>query len=226
MIQFIPIKKRTKQHIDTDNTIYIENTKELNSIAKKYNYAIEKYCLNSNEKCFCFRHEDITFLTPMDVIDYKLNNMFSNPKIGVAGLIGTYLLETSCIWWNPGRAVNGAGSIVQVNAKGEEYEMRDWPGEHHGLATVDGCCLFLSKTFIDSGARFDEDLHEYHFYDVDICCQALEKQFDVSTIDIKAKHESEGHLPENFEQLKLIFFSKWQKRVERWPIGKYSKFKT
>ena len=258
MIQIIPIKERNENTVDTDKIFFIPNeikngdeTITLNSMAEKYNYAINNIIVKQDDGLVCFRHIDTEIRTPMDICEYKLNNLFADEKVGIAGLIGTIMLESSCTWWAPNRdmifsgSINGSGAIIQggVRAKTDEqgnkildengkevlelyeYPMNDHPGVHDYLATVDGCCLFFPKRTFDAGFRFDESLKEYHFYDCDICLQLLEKGYKVSTIDIVVKHQSSGIPSPNFRELGQVFFNKWNKKVHgEWPISRLSKF--
>ena len=252
MIQIIPIKERLEQHVDTDKIFYIPNviknkkkTIELNSMTSKYNYAIENIILKNDDPIVCFRHEDTEIRSPLDVCDYRLKTLFADGTVGCAGLIGTIQLENSCTWWSPNRPLQTAGYIIQggvrpklddkgqeiKNEKGQvlveniEYPMNDFPGIHEYMATVDGCCMFFPKKVFEDGLRFDENLKEFHFYDCDICLQVLERGLKVSTIDLVVKHQSSGIPSPNFNDLKLVFFNKWNKKVHgEWPISRVSKF--
>lgn len=216
----------TSEHKDShDNVYYVADSKKLNSMSKKYNYAVEKYCLPSNEQYFCFRHNDLIFNTAPDVMKYKLDKLFENEKIGVAGLIGTYALEASGVWWMPNRPLNTCGNIIQGYPDGKTAPMPDWPGTHLDVATVDGCCIFVSRKLFEAGIRFDENLPSYHFYDADICCQALAAGFTNATIDILATHQSVGEMPPEFKEYQKNFIEKWTKKIDFWPISKYTKFK-
>lgn len=233
MIQIIPISSRDEDQIDTSNIFYIENSIG-NSMAKKYNYAIENIILKQDDPIVCFRHDDIMFRTPLDVCNYKLTKLFEDPMVGVAGVIGTIALDTTCTWWTGvaaagGRGNYGSGAIIQGNidkdGKPIEYPMNDHPGVHDYLATIDGCCMFFHKRIFEEGLRFDETLTDYHFYDTDICLQVLERNLLVSTIDITVKHSSVGKPPENFNDLRKVFFEKWNKKVHGvWPISRLSTF--
>lgn len=252
MIQIVPIKERKEGQVDTDEVFYIPNevkskrkTLKLDSMAKKYNYAIESIVLKGGAQNICFRHEDCEIRTPLDVCEYKLGNLFKDGTVGCAGLIGTIQLERSCTWWDPNRALNGAGHIIQggvrqkvgddgspvKDSKGEpvlekvEYAMSDFPGVHDYMATVDGCCLFFPRRVFEGGLRFDENLKGYHFYDVDICLQVLERRLKVSTVDIVVKHQSSGIPTKDFNDLRLVFFDKWNRKVQgEWPISRLTKF--
>lgn len=232
MIEIVPVTKLDTL-TNTDKKFYIDNTKG-NSMAKKYNYAIENIVLKNNDPIICFRHDDCNILTPTDICEYKLNKLFENGDVGIAGVIGTIALDKICTWWNGvlaagGRTTYGSGSIIQggVDEKGNptEYPMKDHPGVHDYLATVDGCCMFFPRWIFEQGLRFDENLKDYHFYDTDISLQVLERGYKVSTIDIVVKHISQGKPPEKFEELKKVFFEKWDKKVKgNWPISRLSNF--
>lgn len=233
MIEIIPVAERKPEQVDTKTVFYIDNTLG-NSMAKKYNYAIENIVLKNNDHIICFRHDDTQIITPLDVCNYKLTKLYENGDVGIAGVIGTIALDTNCTWWNGvpragGRWTYGSGYIIQggkdKDGKPIEYPMKEHPGVHDYLATVDGCCMFFPKWIFEEGLRFDENLAGFHFYDTDISLQVLERGYKVSTIDITIKHFSEGKPPEIFEQLKKVFFDKWNKKVNGvWPISRLSKF--
>ena len=234
MIEIIPISKRADKDIDTNKKFYIEDSVG-DSIAKKYNYAIENIVLKNDDPFICFRHYDTELITPIDIIQYKLDKLYEeDERMGICGLIGTIALDRVCTWWNGvlsagGRSTYGSGSIIQggkdKDGKPIEYPMNDHPGIHDYLATVDGCCIFFHKRIFEAGIRFDKNLKGYHFYDTDICLQLLERGYKVSTIDVTAKHFSEGRPPKNFDDLRKVFFNKWDKKVHgEWPISRLSKF--
>lgn len=234
MLEFIPVGKCEEDiDITTDKVIFLDNSVG-NSIAKKYNYAIENYILKSNENIICFRHKDSYIKTPLDVCEYKLTKLFEDGDVGVAGVIGTIALDNNCTWWNGvpragGRQNYGSGSIIQGDLDNQlkliEYPMNDHPGVHDYLATVDGCCMFFPKWIFEEGLRFDESLQGYHFYDTDISLQVLERGYKVSTIDLEVHHYSKGQPPKNFAQLMKPFFDKWNKKVHsEWPISRLSTF--
>jgi len=233
MIEIIPVAERKPEQVDTKTVFYIDNTLG-DSMAKKYNYAIENIVLKNDDPIICFRHDDTKIITPLDVCNYKLTKLYENGDVGIAGVIGTIALDTNCTWWNSvpragGRWTYGSGYIIQggkdKDGKPIEYPMKEHPGVHDYLATVDGCCMFFPKWIFEEGLRFDENLVGFHFYDTDISLQVLERGYKVSTIDITIKHFSEGKPPEIFEKLKKVFFDKWNKKVNGvWPISRLSKF--
>ena len=99
MIEIIPVSERNPDsNVDTDKKFFIDNT-IADSIAKKYNYAIENIVLKNEDPIICFRHNDCNIITPIDVCEYKLRKLYENGDIGLAGVIGTIALDTNCTWW-------------------------------------------------------------------------------------------------------------------------------
>jgi hypothetical protein len=229
MLQFVPVKGKKEDYPVVKDVIYLDDTTG-DSMTKKYDFAVRNYV--KDDTWYCFRHNDLTINTPMDDVEWFLNNRIGS-DVAIAGVIGTYNLEQSMHWWVPFREINGAGFIKQVvlgpDHKPVEpmrtYDMPDWPGYHEGLATVDGCILFIHKKLFDSGAKFDPKLTSYHFYDVDICLQALEHHYQVATVPIVCTHISRGEVPPDIDGLRANCFAKWNSKVHGiWPINKFTKF--
>lgn len=237
MISIIPCVKIPDYQ--EKNTIYVPNI-ENDSMAKKYNRGIEialkKY---PNEQIFCLRHDDTAFRQRIDIIEYKLNKQFLDKDIGVAGVIGCLALYPQMVWWVD-RGNNGLGRIVQGYRDTVGYDEKKKPifvGPWHEkimvdkieindcMATCDGCCLFFPRRSFEAGLRFDESLPDYHFYDVDICLQCLERGWKVGLTDALIYHQSMGLMPDNFGELAKIVKAKWDKRIDNWPISRLTKFK-
>ena len=253
MIQIIPVKERKEDQKDTDKIFYIPNeikqkkkTLVLDSMAAKYNYAIENIVLKNEDPIICFRHEDAEIRSPMEVCEYKLANAFADKTVGCCGLIGTMALENSCTWWGPNRPLQTAGYIIQggvrpkLDENGEEiknengqvliekieYPMADFPGYHDFMATVDGCCMFFPRWIFEEGLRYDEWLPDFHFYDADICCEVLSIGYKVGiNTNIEVFHKSSGEMPPQFNKLRENFYNKWNNRIDQWPISRLTKFK-
>lgn len=233
MLEVIPVIKKPQSkmvngiEIGNPNIIYVDNDCG-DSMTKKYNYAISQINLDENEDEFvCFRHDDMVINTPFDVIEKKLSLFPKN--VGVVGMIGTYNIEKSFHWWVPFREVNGAGYIKQVKLDDdkkpvepfETYEMSDWAGEHLGLASVDGCCMFIRKKCLKE-VKFDENIKNYHFYDVDYCLEAMAHRWDIATTHIDGHHYSYGGMRPEINELRNVMFEKWKNRITAFPINKYT----
>ena len=227
MMKIISVRERTEE--DKEDLHYIDNSCG-DSIAKKYNYAIDLVLREGYEGWICFIHDDAVIETPQDVIDYQLRRAYSR-KQRIAGVIGTYNLDYTMHWWYPDRQVNCVGYIKQkvLGPDGKPvvptkvYEMKDWPGYHEGLATIDGVCMFIHTDLLKV-QRFDEQFKGYHFYDVDYCLQALRRGVGICTVPVTVVHDSAGKLPYNINELRIPVFRKWADLVNTFPVNKFTKF--
>lgn len=210
----------TKNEIQSadKNIVYISNN-ICNSITSKYNYAINNYVLNSDEKLICFHHDDCTFLINKDKIEYNVLNQFKkNPTLGMIGIIGTTILYDDYIWWGNDKNKrheflkysSGFGSIYNKNDI--KYSFRE--EESDSLILCDGLCLFFNrKIFTKDKLRFDENFNDYHFYDLDISFQVLKLGYKIKNINIPIKHIGNSgkdiEFSERFIKSKKIFQQKY-----------------
>lgn len=228
MKTFVPTIDKKPYDAENDVT-YLDNSCG-DSMCKKYNHAID--LLGDYEGWVCFIHDDAYIKTPGDIVQARLDQAYAKGQ-RIAGVMGTLNLDTSMHWWWPDRQVNGAGSIQQIVLGPDKkplvpekvYEMNDWPGYHPGLATVDGCCMWI-HTDVFKKIRWDENIQGYHFYDVDICLQALRAGFGICVVPVTVAHASPGELPKNINELRKPVFEKWARLVNTFPINKFAIFRS
>lgn len=227
MLQFIPVKGKKEDYPEIKDVIYLDDSTG-NSMTKKYRYAVEHYVKDNT--WYCFRHNDLRIVSPFEEFEEALKRQVPD-NIAICGVIGTLNMERTFTWWTPHREVNGVGSIRQTILKEDNpnkdkfYTMNDWPGYHEGLASVDGCIMFIHKRLFDAGANWDTKIKDFQFYDVDICLQALEHQFGIATVPLVVQHDSAGITPKNFDVLRVYVENKWAKKVnDVFPINRFSKF--
>lgn len=191
---------------------YIDNTHGGFDLGAKLNYAMDS-AKKANADWLCFRHDDLTIETP-ELIETQLKQAEVD-NVRVAGVIGTLALQSSLQWWQPTRNIHGAGAIIQGFSNGQpDSVMADWPGYHTGLASVDGCILWVHKDMFDHHVM--EGFARW-FYDVQICVEALLLGYRVGTLDVRCRHQSEGgfdmadyaekrdRLMQHYQQIKLAF---------------------
>lgn len=228
MIQFVPVKGKTEDYEKQKDVIYLDDSTG-KSMTEKYDHATRNFIKKPG--WYCFRHNDLYIETPIEEVEWLLNNRVGS-SVAVCGVMGTLNLEHTMNWWFPHREVNGAGMIKQTILKdgvpdkdGKSYVMRDWPGYHEGLATVDGCVMFIHSKLFAAGAAWDTNIIDYHYYDVDICLQALEHSFGVATVPVLVRHDSAGNAGTRLDELRKYPFDKWNRKVSGlFPINKFSTF--
>ena len=198
---FVPTKDPREYDAVNDIT-YLDNSYG-DSMCKKYNRAIDM--LGDYQGWVCFIHDDAEIRTDPDVVQSRLRQAYS----GVG-----YILQK----------VLGPDKKPVVPEKC--YEMREWAGFHDGVATVDGCCMWI-HTDAFKKIRFDEKIRGYHFYDVDICLQALRYNLGVCTIPVVVVHASPGEFEKKeMDKLRVYVFEKWSNIVNTFPINVFTLFRS
>lgn len=212
--EFIPCIRKPEKPIE--GAIYLENEYDDESLAHKL-YRLKDYSADF----YVVHHQDLRVLTP-ELIAPQCELMRVN-NCGVGGLIGTLCLFDSCTWWNPQRNVVTVGAIEQGDGKGGSYPMLDGPGFRADAVSVDGCFMVFSDKFVSN-----YELHEFdswrYLYDVDACLQCLKMGLNVAVLDIRCRHESQGHMTADFEQAKNKFLTYWKQHVT-FPVIKQSEFR-
>ena len=214
ILAFVPVIMKPEK--PKEGVIYLENDETHQTLASKiamlkdydFDFAI-------------FRHSDLVIETP-ELIPAQCERM-NIDNVGVAGLIGTLCLYDSCTWWNPQRNVVTVGAILQGDGKGGAYPMLDGPGYRADAVSVDGCFLILSREFVQKYEPHDYGSWRY-LYDVDACLQCLQMGMNVGIVDVRCKHDSQGHMTPDFEQAKQKFLAYWKPHVD-FPVIKQSEFR-
>ena len=214
ILEFVPVIMKPEK--PKEGVIYLENDETHQTLASKiamlkdydFDFAI-------------FRHSDLVIETP-ELIPAQCERM-NIDNVGVAGLIGTLCLYDSCTWWNPQRNVVTVGAILQGDGKGGAYPMLDGPGYRADAVSVDGCFLILSREFVQKYEPHDYGSWRY-LYDVDACLQCLQMGMNVGIVDVRCKHDSQGHMTPDFEQAKQKFLAYWKPHVD-FPVIKQSEFR-
>lgn len=212
VMEFVPVILKPER--PAEGVTYIENTghetlAEKIAVLKDYDF---DYAV--------FRHDDLVIESP-ELVELNCERMRAD-DVGVAGVIGTLCLFDSCTWWNPQRNVVTVGAIMQGDGKGGAYPMLDAPGYRNDAVSVDGCCMIFDRRFIDAYEPHDFGSWRY-LYDVDACMQCLAMGRKVGIVDVRCRHDSQGHMTPDFEQARQKFLAYWKQRVS-FPVIKQSRF--
>jgi hypothetical protein len=200
-----------------ESTLVLVENQEDDSIFKKYNRGLDLVGVKEDD-VYCFIHEDIKILDNYFV--EKVEMIFSRFKdIGVLGVIGSKLVSDKLGWWLCD-IKHHVGQIQQGLPNGTDFRMVKKVGFFKNVASVDGCCMFVSGKMIKDGFRFDEATYKgkYHFYDLDTCFTARQMGYDVAVADILVHHKSEGPMPENWFEARNEFEQKWKGKGINFPF--------
>jgi len=190
---------------------FYSNNKE--SLASVYNKAI-KEIIEHSQKNNIYKHI-ITFVhDDVDIEDINLYKKLSDglQKYNIVGLAGTK--QFSCKYppvWNNTEYKNYSGAVAHT--KDGDTWMTSF-GKFGQVLILDG--LFLSielETIIKNDLSFDENISNFHFYDIDFCLSAHKNKVTMGTIPIWVTHNSVGDWTksEDWKAGAEKFIKKWNK---------------
>jgi cellulose synthase/poly-beta-1,6-N-acetylglucosamine synthase-like glycosyltransferase len=174
------------------------------------NYPIFKQGLElTDNEVIAFFHSDLFVYEKS--WDRKIVKVFEeNPRLGLVGFIGSNEIDS----------FGGRGSGTMSNFQGREVGI--WKGssaEVHGkrindlrrAAVVDGCSMIFRRKCLED-ISFVSDFPVHHFYDKLMCCQTIEKGWEVGVLGIECDHISGQTV--NQESKYHVLAEKWMK--EKW----------
>jgi GT2 family glycosyltransferase len=104
---------------------------------------------------------------------------------------------------------------VHLIEKSEEFFLslyNDRDGDQEAVA-VDGLWFAIRKSLFKKISFDEKTFPGFHFYDLDICMQALEFGKVYVTADIRVLHKSEGTFKEEWKEWNDIFIKKWKDKL-------------
>ena len=169
----------------------------------------------ANGRVLVFMHEDVWMLErEWDAV--LLKKFRELPEMQILGVAGSaYLVDSPYALWAAAGIPYTFGKVVHLIEKSEEFFLsvfNDRDGDQEAVV-VDGLWFAARKTLFEK-CRFDgETFTRFHFYDLDICMQALEFGKIFVTTDIRVLHKSEGTFKEEWKEWSNIFIEKWKDRL-------------
>ena len=186
--------------------IVVDNSDNQYSIFSAYNYGIEK----SKYPYLCFVHEDVEFLT--ENWGNKIIDHLSVPNTGLIGVAGGQAMLRVPYGWPSYNAfcniTHSTYNGIEIVEKKEFYPISN---EMTSLSVVllDGVFLCAKKELF-SQMRFDENLGDFHGYDLDISMQSIQLGYSNFVVyDVDLKHFSKGKYDINYVNTLLKIFEKW-----------------
>lgn len=200
-------EKNIRDTIGVDcELIIIDNSANKYSIFAAYNKGLT-LCRYSN---ICFIHEDILFHTNNwgKVICQHLKD----PSCGFVGFSGgTYLADIPSGW----SFFQIVEYYIQTDKKHKERKLKD-SGDFNkqsfkAVAALDGFFLSARKEVFDTIKFDDINFKGFHFYDMDICLQALALGLKNRVLNnVLIEHFSKGKQNRAWVEDSLIFWQKWR----------------
>ncbi len=188
------------------------------SISRSYNALLDRFAGREDLDALVLLHQD-TEIVDTDFCR-RAREALSDPNVGVVGCVGA-IGVTSIAWWE------GSVTLSSFANRYEEYGGGELPGfswdpddsppyaQVGEVDTLDGFLLVLSPWTVRN-IRFDEDLSEFHGYDLDFCLQVREAGRKVTTADIRAVHHRPIEMLPDMEpwvEAHIRVAEKWDGRI-------------
>ncbi len=184
-------------------TICIDNSANRLSIFEAYNRGVEQ----AKGDILVFAHDDIVFLTQN--WGQILLTSLANKQTGIAGVLGGHLIdETSVSWTSSGFY---SGQVIQVSHGERTTFNHNDAALGSSVVALDGMLLAMRKELFEHNMlKWDADTYKgFHFYDLDICMQAVSHGYQVQVVPIMLEHHSLGAFNQSFYDSCKVFHLKW-----------------
>lgn len=140
------------------------------SITSAYNEALAQ----SNAKYKVYLHQN-THIIHRSFLHDLLALFKKNPKLGLAGLIGSGTLPANGIWWESGELY---GKVLEYRSTYNCLKFTEVAAPYQSAASIDG---FLMATQYDIPWR--EDIFDgWHFYNISQCYEFKRKGYSVGIL--------------------------------------------
>lgn len=185
--------------------LFEENGITKNSITKVYN----KLYTRASYEYLLFMHEDMKFLSKN--WGETLISLMNEDNVGLVGLSGaTYKSKYPAVW--------SASRETNYRISGNQYDREHFLKQKyklHDVVVIDGCFL-AAKKMIFSKYLFDENLHGFHGYDIDLSLNIGCDYRVLVAADIDFLHFSSGVQNLDWLVASLYVHKKWKNKLPRY----------
>jgi glycosyltransferase involved in cell wall biosynthesis len=191
--------------------IVIDNRDKNLGLCAVYNQGVAK----ASGRVIVFMHEDVWMMEKeWDIV--LLKKFRELPEMQILGVAGSALL-VDYPWplWYAGGIPYTFGKVVHLVEKNDEFFLslyNDRDGDQEAVV-VDGLWFAAKKSLFEKISFDEETFPRFHFYDLDICMQALEYGRVFITTDIRVLHKSEGSFKEEWKEFSNAFIQKWKEKL-------------
>jgi hypothetical protein len=190
----------------------------IGSISRSYNALLDHFSQRDDLEALVLVHQDA------EIVDADfcaiVRRSLADPDVGLVGCVGAVGVR-SIAWWEASVTCSsfinrydehGGGDLPSFSWAWNEAPAYARVGE---VETLDGFVLAFSP-WVVRNVRFDEQLSQFHGYDLDFCLQVRETGHRVMTADFRAIHHRELEMvpdPEPWIEAHIKLADKWDGRM-------------
>lgn len=188
------------------------------TIFRSYNALLDQAAELPDLEALVLVHQD-TEIVGTDFPE-RVREALADAAVGIVGCVGAIGVR-SIAWWEASVTLASFINRYEEHGGGDVHSFSwTWddapPYAHTGeVETLDGFLLVLSPWAVRE-VRFDEDLGEFHGYDLDYCLQVREAGRKVVTADFRAIHHRPLEMvpdPDRWVAAHIAVAEKWDGRM-------------
>jgi hypothetical protein len=196
----------------------IHAMESIGSIFHSYNALLDQFSDRQDLDALVLIHQDA------EIVDSDfcatVRRCLEDPQVGLVGCVGAIGVR-SIAWWEASVTCasfinhydeHGGGDLPSFSWAWSDAPAYARMGE---VETLDGFVIVLSP-WVVRNLRFDEELGEFHGYDLDLCLQVRDAGRKVMTADFRAIHHRQLEMvpdPEQWIDAHIKVADKWDGRM-------------
>jgi hypothetical protein len=190
----------------------------IGSISASYNALLVEFSARDDLEALVLVHQDAEIIEP-DFCQI-VRRALKDPQVGLVGCVGAVGVR-SIAWWEASVTLASFANRYQEHGGGDlesfSWEWDEAPAYARtgAVETLDGFVLVLSP-WVVRNVRFDEQLGDFHGYDLDFCLQVRAAGRTVVTADFRAVHHRQLEMvpdPEQWIDAHIRVAEKWDGRM-------------
>ena len=157
-------------------------------------------------------HEDVEFVT--DDWGHKIAEKLSEESCGVVGFVGSAMKAKAHTGWNSTKNYGVRSNFIQGGNADKVFKINPYQQRFAQVVTLDGLCLFTTRS-VWSMIRFDDNmLKGFHCYDVDFTIAAADAGLKNWVANcVMVKHHSAGNIDRKWFTDNEKLHAKWNGRL-------------
>ena len=207
----VELLENIQTSIGTDfEIIHIDNSHQRYSIFESYNLGVQR----AKGEYLCFMHEDVRF--HRNNWGRVIERALMHENVGALGVAGGHAILKEQDWrfygfehiyLQQGTTSIEPSPVYYISYEGHKDLLN---GRLLQVATIDGVWMCMRKELFRHIRFDDQNFHDFHLYDTDICMQINQLGLGVYVTDeVYMEHQSEGTFSEGYRDSLNVFFQKW-----------------
>lgn len=174
----------------------------------------------NDDDVIVFIHDDVEILSDSTKFN-ELIGVARKPGVGFIGVAGATNFTKNGAWWTARQAHEARGFVWQGDS--DQNMVPNYFGKPGQVVVLDGCLIAATYQTIKAVGLDQPDYLSsgWDFYDIHLTFSAHYKGYSNYVVPIMIRHESSGHMRQDWYQAKDEFMKEWKASIPcRIPVDK------